>query len=184
VTEHLPPATPAPRNTIVDICLRFNVRVYGEVGVRVRRLSPCSCCCDSQASIRLETTSRKTQPHVAHSHSIGSQTTEHRSFLVFMEESSLENTGVRYWTRLHSRRACHEEREGGSFRERVCPGYECPTFGTKVRGWHRWCALVVRLDIGTCTVKVKQANERAQQQAVGGGGLSYSKGLFTAYELN
>ena len=101
-----------------------------------------------------------------------------------MEESSLENTGVRYWTRLHSRRACHEEREGGSFRERVCPGYECPTFGTKVRGWHRWCALVVRLDIGTCTVKVKQANERAQQQAVGGGGLSYSKGLFTAYELN
>jgi len=28
----------------------------------------------------LETTSRKTQPHVAHSHWIGSETTEHRSF--------------------------------------------------------------------------------------------------------
>ena len=30
------------------------------------RPSPCSCCCDSQASIRLEMTFRKTQPHVAH----------------------------------------------------------------------------------------------------------------------
>ena len=45
------------------------------------RPSPCSCCCDSQASIRLETTSRKTQPHVAQSQWIGSETTEHRPFL-------------------------------------------------------------------------------------------------------
>jgi len=55
------------------------------------RPSPCSCCCASQASIRLETTSRKTQPHVAQSHRIGSETTEHRSFLR-VEEGSLSGT--------------------------------------------------------------------------------------------
>jgi len=55
------------------------------------RPSPCSCCCDSQASIRLETTSRKTQLHVAQSHWIGSETTEHRSFL-HVEEGSLSRT--------------------------------------------------------------------------------------------
>ena len=55
------------------------------------RLSPCSCCCDSQASIRLETASRKTQLHVAQSHWLGSETTEHRSFL-HVEEGSLSRT--------------------------------------------------------------------------------------------
>ena len=57
----------------------------------MRRPSPCSCCCDSQASIRLETISRKTQPHVAQIHWIGSETTEHRSFLR-AEEGSLSRT--------------------------------------------------------------------------------------------
>ena len=47
-----------------------------------------TCCCNSQASTRLETTSRKTQPDVAPSHCIGSETTEHRSFLR-VEEGSL-----------------------------------------------------------------------------------------------
>ena len=55
------------------------------------RPSPCSCCCDSQVSIRLKTTSRKTQPHVARSHWIGSETTEHRSFRC-MAEGSLSRT--------------------------------------------------------------------------------------------
>jgi len=55
------------------------------------RPSPCSRCCDMQASITLETTSRKTQPHVAQSHWIGSETTEHRSFLC-VEEGSLSRT--------------------------------------------------------------------------------------------
>ena len=49
--------------------------------------SLCSCCCDSQASIRLETT----QLHVAQSHWIGSETTEHSSFLR-VEEGSVSRT--------------------------------------------------------------------------------------------
>ena len=92
------------------------------------RPSPCSCCCDSQASIWLETTSRQTQPHVAQSHWIRSETTEHRSFL-HMEEGSRKNTGVRLWTRLHSRRVCHGEREPQNPELRkglwVCIPYEC-----------------------------------------------------------
>ena len=57
------------------------------------RPSPCSCCCDSQASIRLETTSKKTQPYVAQSHWTGSETTEHRPFLyIRVEEGSLSRT--------------------------------------------------------------------------------------------
>ena len=56
-----------------------------------RANEPCSCCCDVQASIRLETTSRKTQPHVAQSHWSGSKITEHRSFL-HVEEGSLSRT--------------------------------------------------------------------------------------------
>jgi len=57
--------------------------------------------------------SRKTQPHVAQSHWIGSETTEDRSFLR-VEEGSLSRTlafdcGV--WTQWHSRRVCREETE-------------------------------------------------------------------------
>ena len=48
-------------------------------------------CCNSQASIRLEMTPRNTQPHVAQSHWIRSETTEHRSFLC-MEEDNLSRT--------------------------------------------------------------------------------------------
>jgi len=72
--------------------------------------SPYSCCCNSQASIRLETTSRKTQPHVAQSHCIGSETTEHRSFLCGRRQS-LENTGIRMCPWPCSRRVCHEVSE-------------------------------------------------------------------------
>jgi len=50
------------------------------------RPSVCSCCCNLPASIRLETTSRKTQPHVARSHWIRSETTQHRSFLRVEED--------------------------------------------------------------------------------------------------
>jgi len=46
---------------------------------------------NSLASIRLETTSRKTQLHVAQSHWIGSETAEHWSFLC-VEESSPSRT--------------------------------------------------------------------------------------------
>ena len=75
-----------------------------------RRPSLCSCCCDSQASIRLETTSRKNQPHAAQSHWIGSETTEHRSFLRMEEGSSSRTLVFGLWTWLCSRRVCHEER--------------------------------------------------------------------------
>jgi len=44
-----------------------------------------------EASIRLETTSRKTQPHMAQSHWIVSKTTEHRSFLP-VERGSVSRT--------------------------------------------------------------------------------------------
>jgi len=56
------------------------------------------------ASIRLETTSRKTQPHMAQSHSTGSEIAEHQSFLH-------ENTGVWFWTWLPSKSTPWTERE-------------------------------------------------------------------------
>ena len=65
---------------------------------------------NSLASIRLETTSRKTQLHVAQNHWIGSETAEHWSFLC-VEESSLSRTPAWLWTWLHSRRVCYEDKK-------------------------------------------------------------------------
>ena len=88
----------------------------------------CSCCCNSQASIRLQTTSRKTKPHVAQSHWIGSETTEHRSFLCV--EEAPEHCG-QLWTWLCSRRVCHKDRGGGMLSKKH---YDHPRYHSRWEG--------------------------------------------------
>jgi len=69
-----------------------------------------NCCCDSHASIKLETTSRKIQPHVAQSRWIGSETTEHQSFL-YVEEGSLPRTLSFDCGHSYSQEECATKRE-------------------------------------------------------------------------
>jgi len=69
--------------------------------------------CNLQASVRLETTSRKTQPHVAHSHWIGSETIEHRSFL------RVEEVGISRTLAFSCEHGCSPE-EYATMREKQC----------------------------------------------------------------
>jgi len=99
---------------------RVNVRVKVKVRMgtsqmsmvvilRVRYLG-CSCCCDSQAPIRLEMTSGQKIHHTwlratesdLKPLNIGPSYTRGIS-------QPLENTGVRLWIRLRSRRVCNEK---------------------------------------------------------------------------
>ena len=67
------------------------LRLFGSTWHSVLLMQTISCCADSPTSTRLETTSRQTQPHVAQSHWIRYETTEHRTFLR-VEEDSLSRT--------------------------------------------------------------------------------------------
>ena len=73
--------------------------------------SPCSCCCNSQASIRLDKTPRKNP--TTHGSEPSNQTWDRWTLVLPMRgrKQPLENTGIWLWTWLSSRRVCYEDKK-------------------------------------------------------------------------